>query len=209
MQERKKRALILFSFIFIAYLSLAAYLIFLAPGLKFEIIEDKLYLKNESSHVINNIVVSAQDGSIIDCIDELKPAELVRIVLPVDKKIGMVTAKAPFHREAKKELVLEERKSTVLSIEVTHEKAVLGERFKVFLELCNRSNEDFFVKVEESHEQSFLKEENKIVKIGVKAQECKSVPYEFTPVKKGTVILNFNISGELFREKISESIEIE
>ena len=209
MQERKKRALIIFSFIFIAYLSLIAYLIFFAPGLKFEIIEDKLYLKNESSHVINNIVVSAQDGSVIDCIDELKPAELVRIVLPVDRKINMVIARAPFHREAKREIVLEERKSTVLSAKVTHEKAVLGERFRVFLELCNRSNEDFFVKVEESHEQSFLKEENKIVKIGVKAQECKSVPYEFTPVKRGMATLNFSITGELFREKITESIEIE
>ncbi|MCD6478923.1 MAG: hypothetical protein J7L44_03495 [Candidatus Diapherotrites archaeon] len=208
MQERKKRALIIFSFIFIAYLSLIAYLVFFAPGLKFEIIEDKLYLKNESSHVINNIVVSAQDGSIIDCIDELKPAELVRIVLPVDRKINMVIARAPFHREAKREIVLEERKSTMLSVKVTHEKAVLGERFRVFLELCNKSNEDFFVKVEESHEQSFLKEENKIVKIGVKAQECKSVPYEFTPVKRGMATLNFSITGELFREKITESIEI-
>lgn len=209
MQDRTKRALIIFSIIFIAYFSLLAYAVLFAPALDFKIIGDKLYLKNESSHIIKNIVVTAQDNSVLDCIPELRPSELVRIVLPVEKKITFVIARAPFHREAKRDIVIGESASEAISLEAKQENAVLGRAFKVSLELCNKTKEDFFVNISESHDRSFLKEESKTIIMGIKAQSCKTAVFEYTPVSRGTTTLRFIVYGELFKKEISKNIEIE
>jgi|GEM_PF-2745480 len=207
MQERTKRALIIFSFIFAGYFSLLIYLVLFAPALDFKIIDGKLYLKNESSHVITNIIVTAQDNSILDCIPALKPSELTRIILPVEKKVSFVSAKAPFHREAKKYIALE---SSIegLSIDLKHGNAVFGKSFDVSLELCNNTKEDFFVNIAESHDRSFLKEESKTIIMGIKAQSCKTAVFNYTPIAKGITTVNFIIYGELFKKEVSKNIEI-
>jgi len=209
MQERKKRALLLFSLIFAFFFVLVAYLLLMSPGLKFEIIEKKLYLKNESSHVIHDVQVRTEDGTIIDCIDALKPGELVRIILPPEKKSALVVASAPFHREIKQEVSFENKEMSPLKLSTSHEDATINGKFKVFLEVCNNSSEDSYIKVAESHERSFLKEENKTIIVNVKAGACKKIPFEFTALQRGTTFVTFNISGELFKESISEEIVIE
>lgn len=209
MQERKKRALLLFSLVFIFFFVLVAYLLLMTPGLKFEIIEKKLYLKNESSHAIYDVQVKTESGEVIDCIDALKPGELVRIILPPEKKGALVVASAPFHREATQKVVFESETLSPLNIKVSHEKAFVGEKFRVFLEMCNESSEDSYIKVAERHERSFLKEENKTIIVNVKAGACKKIPFEFTAVQKGATSITFDISGELFKESLKEDIMVE
>ncbi|MEM4598465.1 MAG: hypothetical protein QW400_02140 [Candidatus Diapherotrites archaeon] len=208
MDEKVKRLIAVFSFIFVAYFSLAAYLVFFAPGLKFEIIDEKLYLKNESSHIIRQITVETDSGVIIDCIPELAPSQKARIILPSDKKIGFVTARAPFHKETR-QYAFAESPEDLLSIEFEQEKAKLGSTFKVYLTICNKTTEEMFVNVSETHDATFIKEENKTILLGIKAGSCRKTAFEYRPIRGGNTEVIFIISGEFFRKEISKKIEIE
>lgn len=208
MDEKVKRITAIFSFIFVAYISLATYLVFFAPGLKFEIIEEKLYLKNESSHVIKQITVETDSGVIIDCIPELEPSQKTRIILPSDKKIGFVTARAPFHKEAR-QYAFAESPEDLLSIEFEQEKAKSGSTFKVYLNICNKTSEEIFAGVSEMHDATFIKEENKTILMGIKAGSCRKTAFEYMPIRSGNTEIIFIISGEFFRKEISKKIEIE
>ncbi|MCX8189700.1 MAG: hypothetical protein N3F05_00525 [Candidatus Diapherotrites archaeon] len=208
MDEKVKRLLAVFSFVFVAYSSLAIYLIFFAPGLKFEIINEKLYLKNESSHVIKNITVETDSGLIIDCIPVLAPYQKTRIYVPSDRKIGFVIAKAPFHKEAK-QYAFAESPEAMLSIEVDQENAKVGSKFKIYLNICNKTSEDIFITVSETHDATFIKEENKTILFDVKAGGCRKTAFEYLPIKSGNTEIIFIVTGEFFKKEIAKKIGIE
>ncbi len=207
MQERKKRALAGFFFIFAFFSILLAYLLFASPGLKFEYIEGKLYLKNESSHVIEDIQIMSDDGSIIDCIPILRPNELERIILPEEKRNSVIIASAPFHREAKIR-ISQNIAEAALQLKARHEKAIVGKKFKVFLEICNRTKEKLLLQVREEHEKSFLKEEPKTIVVSVKEDSCKELSYEFTALREGSTSIVFSVSSGFLEVSIREDLKI-
>ncbi|MEM4663177.1 MAG: hypothetical protein QXM75_04095 [Candidatus Diapherotrites archaeon] len=207
MDEKIRRSLLLFSLIFVAYFSLIVYLVFFAPGLKFIVIDGKLYLKNESSHMIKNITVETDSGFVVDCIVELLPSQLTRIVLPSERRVGFVIAKAPFHREAKYYLTLE-APTEIITLDFEQENAFAGMPFNVYLNICNRTSEDVFATVSERHDKTFIKGNDKTILVNIKSNGCRKVAFDFFPIKRGNTEVSFVVHGEFFRKEISKNIEI-
>jgi len=137
MIKRKQRALVGFFLIYLTFAAMLVLLLAYTPGLSFEEEEGKVYVKNDSFHIVKNIKVELSDGTPIDCIGQLMPGSQRDLNISEAKRPSRITALASFHPLAEKTLFPLGKKGFRLAREVQYGKPVLvGKQFELGLKLC-------------------------------------------------------------------------
>ncbi len=214
---KQRRALVFFAVIYLIFGSAFFYLLFMTPGLEFiqEETEGKMrvFLFNNSSHVINSIEVETDFGEKIASVEQLAPQE--KALLQLEGRSGAVklVARAPFHAAASRVFSFVEGGETEevkLSYKVTAPSIVFVDlNFVTRIEVCNEGGELSEVSLEERHGKTFFKEESRVETISLVGGECKEISFTLTPAKTGRTKIYFNVKALSYSREIEKEITIE
>ncbi|MEM0360143.1 MAG: hypothetical protein QXK06_02280 [Candidatus Diapherotrites archaeon] len=209
MLKRRLRAIIGFFLIYVAFVGMAIALFLYTPGLSFQEENEKLFLKNNSVHIVQNIKVELADGTPIDCISQLAPGSMKELYVAESKKPARILAFAPFHATVEKTLLAAGKKAEGISHKTSHEMPVIaGKQFSLNLEICSKAKA-IEVSIAESHEQRFFKEKSQSRSMRIGKGECINSEFLLTPQERGTAKVKFVLEAENYNETIIEEIQVE
>lgn len=210
MIKRKQRSLVIFFLIYLTFTALIVLLVVFTPGLEFKEENGKVYLKNQSVHIVTNVKVELADGTPINCIQKLKPHSIERLYVPKKRRPTKIIALAPFHQKVEKTLLPLGEKGFRLEHSIEYTKPVLlSQEFELKLKLCAENADLGTILIKAQHKESFFKEERQNRIITLQKGECRTQTYWFTPLKKGSTIISFKIEGENYGSTIEETIRVE
>ncbi len=209
--EAEKRKFLVFGVIFAVFAIIIIYLLFFTAGLKFskefESGKTKVFIENESVHLIRNIKIFANEELLQEVL-ELKPGEKSEIILPASPFVKL-SAQAPFHSTITTDISISNISNVDFKYSTSYPKPVLaGFGFELALELCN-NGDGVRVNVNETHDKEFFEEGFQADSISVAGKECKTIKYNLTPLKKGETLLSFNIKSENFNESFEQTIQVD
>ncbi|MFH1234369.1 MAG: hypothetical protein V1493_02045 [Candidatus Diapherotrites archaeon] len=209
MLKRRQRALVGFFLIYLTFVGMLVALLLFTPGFEFREEEGRVFLKNNSVHVVKNIKVELSDKTPIDCIAQLGPGSSKELYVPDTKRPAKIIAFAPFHSTVEKTLLPTGTENIELSPKITYAKPVIkGREFSLSLELCSQ-NVDVKISIAESHEQRFFKEESKQRVIDLGLGKCRTLEFQLTPLQAGSTKVQFSLEAENFAKTITEEIKVE
>jgi hypothetical protein len=211
MLKRKQRAIVGFFLIYLTFVGMLVALLLFTPGFEFTEEQGRVFLKNNSMHVVKNIKVELSDKTPVDCIAQLGPGSSKELYVPDTKRPAKIIAFAPFHSTVEKTLLPAGTESPELLPKITYPApAVKGREFSLSLELCS-ANADIRVSVTESHEQRFFKEKSQRTVGGmtIDAGKCWTTEFLLTPQETGTAKVNFTLEAENYSKTITEEIKVE
>ncbi len=205
LNEKKKLVIRGFGLIYAVFAIILIYLFFLSPSVELkEVLTDSgkiVFITNPTERQVNNITVyffENNEKKIVKKIEFLKPREEKEIDLNQFKGKNKVKlfAEAPFHNPFELTVLLETMQ-VKLSYNVKVQKSIFkNTEFELILEVCNKGKTANGIKIKESHETSFFKEQPIQKTINVKTNECKEISYTLTPIETGLTMILFNIEFE-------------
>jgi uncharacterized membrane protein len=213
--QGKKKIISFFIVMYIVFGAMLFYLIQMTPGLEFSQEQTgetaKVFVKNNSVHLIYNISVYGDDKKEVISVEKLAPQEKKEIPLGEGIEKIKLFASAPYHATVSQEFSIHTQKGINVAYKTSYPGVVFtGYSFTLKLNLCNNDKENINnISIEESHDSEFIKEENSAKEVSLEAGECMDVSYDFTPLKVGKTTANFNISAADYNEKFSREINIE
>lgn len=209
MIKRKQRALVFFFIIYLTFTVMLVSLVVFTPGLEFEEEEGKVYLKNNSVHVVKNIKVELADGTPIDCVPQLMPGSLRKLYVPEKRRPTKIIAFAPFHPKIEKTLLPLGKKGFRLTYNINYDTPVrVTKEFVLKLELCAENADLNALLIKEWHDKSFFKEESQNRVIGLSQGKCRVQEFWFTPKRAGTTKISFSLEAENYMKIIEEEIRV-
>jgi hypothetical protein len=209
MLKRKQRAIVGFFLIYLTFVGMLVALLLFTPGFEFTEEQGRVFLKNNSMHVVKNIKVELSDKTPVDCIAQLGPGSSKELYVPDTKRPAKIIAFAPFHSTVEKTLLPAGTESPEFLPKITYPApAVKGREFSLSLELCS-ANADISVSVTESHEQRFFKEKSQTRLMVVGKGKCRATEFLLTPQETGTAKVNFTLEAENYSKTITEEIKVE
>lgn len=203
MLEKKKRVLIFFAVVYVVFIAIFMQLLFFNGGLTLdrEVTDsgEKLFLGNESSHIIKNIDLLDEKGNKIGFVEELKPKEKTAVDVP--KGITKITASAAWHVPVST-AILKIEAGVPLNLSANYPKKVkTGNEFKVYLEIC--SDEMNTGEIETIIDQKSLTTIEKDIDddmqydrlINLNNEKCITEDFEFKAIAKGTAQIIFKLKA--------------
>lgn len=209
MIKRKQRALVGFFLVYVTFAALFVALLAYTPGLSFEEDAGKVYIRNDSFHIVKNVKVELSDGTPVDCIAQLMPGSKRDLNISEAKRPSRITAEAPFHPLAEKTLFPLGKKGFTLAREVLYDApAQAGKQFELKLKLCAENADLGKVFIRETHDESFFKEEmiNRVIILPM--GKCSEESYWLTPLQAGKTKIVFTLEAEGYATAIEEEIRV-
>ncbi len=207
MIKEKKRAVVVFSLIYVLFFAVLVHFLF-SPGLAFVRIGDELFIKNESIRSIRGIRVYDEFGRTIDCIGELSQAnsafDRAKIFLPPNETIETIKASAPFHPEihilAVKKSDEESKFHISLSANAPPE---IGKEFNFAVTACSFGESVPSASIEIKTDESFLEGKAMTYSFALEKGECKEFKFSLRPKKRGktTIETIFSTTKVIKREE--------
>jgi len=219
MLARRKKIIKWFAAVYVVLIIFLIYLAFFNLGLTIEEKLDssgtqkKLFLTNNSSKTIKNIVLSYKtDSQTIEIkkISVLKPQKSLEINYAFPKETGKIIliAEAPFYLGVSKEIV--PSKSVLgLNYNIQSPTQVFSEvSFTVVFQVCNTNSLQKSAFVEEKHSQSFFSEGSNSQTVLVEPDSCENIEYVLTPKTKGDTTIYFKINVQGISEEKSLTLRV-
>ncbi|MCX6802440.1 MAG: hypothetical protein NT067_05020 [Candidatus Diapherotrites archaeon] len=208
MLKRRQRAIVGFFLIYLTFVGMLVALLLFTPGLELREEQGKVFVKNNSVHVVKDIKVELSDNTPIDCIAQLGPGSSKELYVPDTKRPAKIIAFAPFHATVEKTLLPLGTESLELSHKITYATPVAkGKEFTIKLELCSE-NADISISITESHEQRFFKEKSQTRLMVVGKGKCRAAEFQLTPQETGTASVSFALEAENYSKTIIEEIKV-
>lgn len=214
MLKGKKRNLFFFVVIYLVFGVLLTYLLYFNTGLEFvqEATEAgvKVYLKNSSVHLIQNIEVVDEEGEEIASFEQLLPEEK-KLLEFGEKMDSRLQAKAPFHVSVEMKLGAAKvtKKGASLSYSTSYPSIVFEEEeFNVKVEVCAKENEIKGIEIfpELNAKVEFL-DGDKVV-LNVAKDSCKEAAFNFKALQEGVTTIRFKIKALNSIKEVESKITI-
>ncbi len=207
----QKKKIQVFGIIYATMIIILVFLLFLNFGLEFEKeqVGNKtvVFVSNNSVHLIKDVNVFAND-KLIKTVSELEPRQKIEIVLPKENFIKL-RAEAPFHITATAEIGLSTSQISPLTFKTSYPNPIIkNQKFEFKLIICNQSDNSLNAKIKENHDIFLFKEGGKTNILSIQANACKTQTYELTPLKKGKMLIFFNINAQEFVDGFEAEIEV-
>lgn len=216
--QKKQPVILFFAIIYIVFGGSLVYLLFLNTGLDIVMEtgekEVKVFLKNDSVHLIRdiNISIQRQSGEILalPSVDQLKPGEKKEITLPeLENEQIKIIAAAPFHAKVSKVVSIEKSRGAKINFEViTQSTAFTGVPFLASIRICNEAEQIDDLKVDEMHSTGFFEERARTETVSLPKGECKKLDFTLTPKMAGAATIYFKLSAANVSRELEQKITI-
>src|SRR3989338_6055 len=221
MNEGRRRLVVMFFlFIFVVFGGMLAYLTLFNTGLEIderfnpETGEKIVLFKNNSSRIINNVVISyihpVEGKKALDDFPAVKPQQEVPLDFNSIRNLGQITivAEAPFHQAVEKLVVLKAGETGLVYNLNFPSKIFKGSTFNFEFELCNEQAGKKTTLITEVHNETFFAEGGTEKEIEIDSMDCTQVTYFLTPTQTGETTIFFNVKIANNTEKLEKRVVI-
>ncbi|MBI4210467.1 MAG: hypothetical protein HY544_03110 [Candidatus Diapherotrites archaeon] len=221
MLHRKKSTTPLMILIIVYFVFMAIFAYILLFSAEIRIIDEKdasgarvFYIENSTDLQLEDVTVKYRTGN-----GEAKDLGRFSTLQPKERKLlnfegiapGEVTiiAELPLQKTFQRTVVIERKPPFTFRMNPAG-KLEAGKEFTLAAEICNATESEMNMMVQETHQYGFFREEpNMDDNEAISAGNCATVRYSLTPLQKGETTIYFNVTGANTTEQYAEPLKVE